>query len=124
MNSDIFCVWITLPLTSYGIIFWQNVLFQPEDQWSWERSPEAWSWSIKSSWNDLDLEYSHTFIEFISCLHLQRFRSQAAIVSKPSDFWENYNFNFYIQMTFGQGQEMTLAFINYLPSLTPSVVCI
>ena len=30
--------------------------------------------------------YSHTFIDFISCLHLQSFRSQAAIVSKPSDF--------------------------------------
>ena len=27
-------------------------------------------------------------------------------------------------MTLGQGQEMTLAFINYLPSLTPLVVCI
>ena len=38
------------------------------------------------SHHDLDLEYSHTFIEFISCLHLQRFRSQAAIVYKPSDF--------------------------------------
>ena len=33
-----------------------------------------------------DLEYSHTFIDFITCLHLQSFRSQAAIVSKPSDF--------------------------------------
>ena len=29
---------------------------------------------------------THTFIDFISCLHLQSFRSQAAIVSKPSDF--------------------------------------
>ena len=27
-------------------------------------------------------------------------------------------------MILGQGQEMTLAFINYLPSLTPLVVCI
>ena len=41
---------------------------------------------IKSSLHDLDLEYSHTFIDLISCLHLQSFRSQAAIVSKPSDF--------------------------------------
>ena len=33
----------------------------------------------------LTLNTQHTFIEFISCLHLQSFRSQAAIVSKPSD---------------------------------------
>ena len=32
--------------------------------------------------NDLDLEYSHTFINSISCLHLPTFRSQAAIVSE------------------------------------------
>ena len=38
------------------------------------------------SHHEIDLEYSHTFIEFISCLHLQSFRSHAAIVSKPSDF--------------------------------------
>ena len=33
----------------------------------------------------LTLNTQHTFIEFISCLHLQSIRSQAAIVSKPSD---------------------------------------
>ena len=32
--------------------------------------------------NDLDLEYLHTFINSISCLHLPTFRSQAAIVSE------------------------------------------
>ena len=32
--------------------------------------------------NDLELEYSHTFINSISCLHLPTFRSQAAIVSE------------------------------------------
>ena len=34
--------------------------------------------------NDLDLQYSHTFINLITCLHLQTFRSQAAIVSEKS----------------------------------------
>ena len=32
--------------------------------------------------NDLDLQYSHTFMKSISCLYLPTFRSQAAIVSK------------------------------------------
>ena len=32
--------------------------------------------------NDLDFEYSNTFINLISCLHLQTFRSQSAIVSE------------------------------------------
>ena len=31
-----------------------------------------------------DFEYSHTFINSISCLHLPTFRSQAAIVSEKS----------------------------------------
>ena len=34
--------------------------------------------------NDIDLEYSHTFIDLISCLHLPNFRSQAEKVSKNS----------------------------------------
>ena len=34
--------------------------------------------------NDLDLEYSHTFINSIRCLHLPTFRSQAAIFSETS----------------------------------------
>ena len=32
--------------------------------------------------NDLDLQYSHTLIISINCLHLTTFRSQAAIVSE------------------------------------------
>ena len=32
--------------------------------------------------NDLDLQYSHTFINSTSCLHLPTFRSHAAIVSE------------------------------------------
>ena len=32
--------------------------------------------------NDLDLQYSHTFMKSISCLYLPTFRSQASIVSK------------------------------------------
>ena len=34
--------------------------------------------------NDLDLQYSHTFINSIICLHLPTFRSLAAIVSDKS----------------------------------------
>ena len=34
--------------------------------------------------NDLDLQYSHTFIKSFSCLYLPTFRSQAAIVSAKS----------------------------------------
>ena len=32
--------------------------------------------------NDLDLQYSHTFIKSFSCLYLQTFRSHASIVSE------------------------------------------
>ena len=32
--------------------------------------------------NDLDLQYSHTFIKLFSCLYLPIFRSQASIVSE------------------------------------------
>ena len=34
--------------------------------------------------NDLDFQYSHTFMKSISCLHLPTFRSQASIVSENS----------------------------------------
>ena len=34
--------------------------------------------------NDLDLQYSHTFIKSISCLYLPTFRPQASIVSEKS----------------------------------------
>ena len=34
--------------------------------------------------NDLDLQYSHTFLKSISCLYLPTFRSQASIVSEKS----------------------------------------
>ena len=34
--------------------------------------------------NDLDLQYSHTFMKSISCLHLPTFRSQASIVSEKN----------------------------------------
>ena len=41
--------------------------------------------------NDLDLQYSHTFMKSISYLHLPTFRSQASIVSKKStDFTFSY----------------------------------
>ena len=32
--------------------------------------------------NDLDLQYTHTFMKSISCLYLPTFRSQASIVSE------------------------------------------
>ena len=34
--------------------------------------------------NDLDLQYLHTFINSISCLHPPTFRSQAVMVSEKS----------------------------------------
>ena len=42
--------------------------------------------NLENIWlrNDLDLQYSHTFINSISCLHLPTFRSQAAIVSEKN----------------------------------------
>ena len=42
--------------------------------------------NLENIWvrNDLDLQYSHTFINSISCLHLPTFRSLAAIVSEKS----------------------------------------
>ena len=36
--------------------------------------------------NDLDLQYSYTFTNSISCLYLPTFRPQAAIVSEKSMF--------------------------------------
>ena len=41
---------------------------------------DLWPWSS----NDLDLQYSHTFIISIRCLLLPTFRSLAAIVSEKS----------------------------------------
>ena len=40
--------------------------------------------NIQNLENDLDLQYLHTFIISISCLHLPTIRSQAAIVSEKS----------------------------------------
>ena len=41
--------------------------------------------------NDLDLQYSHTFIKSFSCLYLPTLRSQASIVSeKSTDFTFSY----------------------------------
>ena len=42
--------------------------------------------NLENIWSksDLDVQYSHTFIISISCLHLPTFRSQAAIVSEKS----------------------------------------
>ena len=34
--------------------------------------------------NDLDLQYSHTFMKSVSCLYLPTFRSQGSIVSAKS----------------------------------------
>ena len=34
--------------------------------------------------NDLDLQYSHTFMKSIRCLYLPTFRSQASMVSEKS----------------------------------------
>ena len=40
--------------------------------------------------NDLDLQYSHTFISLIRCLLLLTFKSLAAIVSEKSSFHFSY----------------------------------
>ena len=42
--------------------------------------------NLENIWlrNDLDLQYSHTFMKSISCLYLPTFRSQASIVSEKS----------------------------------------
>ena len=40
--------------------------------------------------NDLDLQYSHTFIYSIRCLLLQTFRSLAAIISEKSTVFTFY----------------------------------
>ena len=49
---------------------------------------DLWPWSR----NDLDLQYSHTFINSIVCLLLPTFRSLAAIVSeKPTVFTFSYD---------------------------------
>ena len=37
--------------------------------------------------NDIDLQYSHTFINSITSLHLPTFRSQTAIASEISNFF-------------------------------------
>ena len=34
--------------------------------------------------NDLDLQYSHTFMKSINCLYLTTFKSQASVVSEKS----------------------------------------
>ena len=44
--------------------------------------------------NDLDLQYSHTFIYSIRCLLLLTFRSQASIVSEKSTVFTFYAPNF------------------------------
>ena len=52
---------------------------------SWPRKAQNIH-NLENIWlrNDLDLQYSLTFIISISCLHLPAFRSQAALVSKKS----------------------------------------
>ena len=51
--------------------------------------------NLENIWyiNDLDLQYSHTFINFICCLHLPTFRSQAAIVSEKSTVFTSIHRN-------------------------------
>ena len=44
------------------------------------------SFSYTIALGDIDLQYSHTFINKISCLHLPTFRSQATIVSEKFVF--------------------------------------
>ena len=41
--------------------------------------------------NDLDLKYSHIFINSITCLHLPNFRSHAALVSEKSNVFHFFD---------------------------------
>ena len=52
---------------------------------SWPSKPQNIQ-NLENIWlrDDLDLQYSHTFINSISCLHLPTFGSLAAIVSEKS----------------------------------------
>ena len=40
--------------------------------------------------NDLDLQYSYTFINSISCLHLPTFKSQAAIAFEKNPLFSHF----------------------------------
>ena len=46
--------------------------------------------------NDLDLQYSHTFIKSFSCLYLPTFRSQASIASEKSTVF-TFSYRTYIE---------------------------
>ena len=62
--------------------------------------------------NDIDLQYSHTFINSIRCLLLPTFRSLAAIISKKSTV-----FNF----SYGKAQ-ITRCYIPSFVEIGPSVL--
>ena len=67
--------------------------------------------------NDLDLQYSHTFMKSIICLYLPTFRSQASIVSKNPLFSpfpiEKPKFPNLTCREIGQGHSMVIIYINY-----------
>ena len=68
--------------------------------------------------NDLELQYSHTFIRSISCLYLPTFRQQASIVSeKSSVFTFSYRKSLSFQISpcclIGQIQPRVIIYTNY-----------
>ena len=54
--------------------------------------------------NDLDLEYSHIFINSISCLYLPNVRSQAVIVSEKSNVFTFSSYKISPWSKIGHGQ--------------------
>ena len=67
--------------------------------------------------NDLDLQYSHPFINSIRCLLLPTFRSLAAIVSEKSSFhffvWKSPNYKIWPCREIGQGHSRVIIWTNH-----------
>ena len=67
--------------------------------------------------NDLDLQYSHTFVNSIRCLLLPTFTSLAAIVSAKSSFhfflWKSQSYKIWPCRKIGIGQPRVIIWTNY-----------
>ena len=73
---------------------------------------------VPSSRNDLDLQYSHTFINTNTCLHIPTFRPQSAIVFEKSTVFtfshrKAYVTKFDLVVKKGQGNSRIIICINY-----------
>ena len=73
---------------------------------------------VSRSRNDLDLQYSHNFINLIRCLHLPTFRSLVAIVPEKSTvftffLWKSPNNKIWPSLKIGQGQPRVIIWTIY-----------